>query len=400
VDRAVDPSVIDGEDVLEVQVRWGDTVLDHVQVRTPRDLASSPFARAVAIARIPSVDGLALHERLVFTEGPLTFVARYVRGDASVRRVGPFDWEALRTFVISALAHAFFVFAALITPEGPALRPDELFRSRNHFVQGILRSSEPEKKAAAPSGPKGGERALGEEGRLGPKNRWPKDTQPSRAGAPRIKRNKRDRDRATALDAGLLGVLRRAGGSTLDVFGRGGLGDRIRDVTGGLRGTATGEASGADGLGTRGQGAGGGGDGPLGIGRLGTHGRRSGADDYGQIDLGRGPRASTRVLPGRTIVRGSLTKQQISREISRNIARFKYCYEKELNGDQALAGKIVVYFTIAPTGEVADASIRESSMGSEAVASCLVKVMRSLEFPKPRGGGIVVVTYPFVFAAT
>jgi len=32
--------------------------------------------------------------------------------------------------------------------------------------------------------------------------------------------------------------------------------------------------------------------------------------------------------------------------------------------------------------------------------SCVIKVMRSLKFPKPRGGGIVVVTYPFVFAAT
>jgi hypothetical protein len=34
------------------------------------------------------------------------------------------------------------------------------------------------------------------------------------------------------------------------------------------------------------------------------------------------------------------------------------------------------------------------------VESCVLTVMRSLKFPKPRGGGIVVVTYPLVFAST
>ncbi|MCA9550639.1 MAG: AgmX/PglI C-terminal domain-containing protein, partial [Myxococcales bacterium] len=65
-----------------------------------------------------------------------------------------------------------------------------------------------------------------------------------------------------------------------------------------------------------------------------------------------------------------------------------------------LSGKISVYFTIAPTGSVANASVRETTMNDANVESCVEKVMRSLQFPKPRGGGIVVVTYPFVFAAT
>ena len=39
-------------------------------------------------------------------------------------------------------------------------------------------------------------------------------------------------------------------------------------------------------------------------------------------------------------------------------------------------------------------------MNDANVEACVQKVMMSLKFPKPRGGGIVVVTYPFVFAAT
>ena len=36
-------------------------------------------------------------------------------------------------------------------------------------------------------------------------------------------------------------------------------------------------------------------------------------------------------------------------------------------------------------------------MGNRAVETCVAKVMRSLKFPKPKGGGIVIVKYPFVF---
>jgi len=49
---------------------------------------------------------------------------------------------------------------------------------------------------------------------------------------------------------------------------------------------------------------------------------------------------------------------------------------------------------------VADASVRETSMNDVNVEECAVKVMRTLKFPQPKGGGVVVVTYPFVFQAT
>jgi len=86
--------------------------------------------------------------------------------------------------------------------------------------------------------------------------------------------------------------------------------------------------------------------------------------------------------------------------IRRNLARFKFCYEKQLSSNPNLGGKVSVYFTIAPTGSVAKAMVRETSMNNATVEGCVNKVMRSLKFPKPKGGGIVVVTYPFVFAAT
>lgn len=103
---------------------------------------------------------------------------------------------------------------------------------------------------------------------------------------------------------------------------------------------------------------------------------------------------STTTTLGRASV---LSKEEISAVIRRNLPRFKYCYEKKLAGRPELAGKIAVYFKIGPTGAVAEASVRSTSMNDVEVEACTVKVMRSLEFPQPRNGGVVVVTYPFVF---
>jgi TonB family protein len=440
--------------VLEIVVRFGDEVLDAVQVPEPRDVIvggrtnkkadlkvegwpADQFAIAhnsgsEAMIVLPAdakvamrkADGtvsrevplqptdapfaakafrLGINERIAYKTGTLTVVAQYVRGDAKMGKNTGMDWYFPRVFAISALVHAFFVVAAFVTPEGSGSLVDELFKNQNRFAQMILKAQEKEKKQKKLdlSGMKGGAKHKGEEGKFGKKDKPKKDALASKAGAPRVDPNKREKDRKIALNAGLLGFLKGAGqsGAVSNVFGPGGLGTGINNAMGGLRGTEMGDAGGAGGLGTRGTGAGGGGD-SLGIGGLGTHGHGRGTGGYGNIDLGGRGKGTTRIVPGKTIIQGSLSKEEIGRVIRRNLARFKYCYEKQLNSNPNLSGKVAVYFTIAPTGDVASASIRETSMNDENVESCVVKVMRSLKFPKPRGGGIVVVTYPFVFAAT
>jgi TonB family protein len=440
--------------VLEVVARFGDMVIDAIQVAEPREivvggrmakkadlrvegLPADQFTIAInsgseaqivipadAKVAMRKSDGkvtrdvslantdapfparalrLGINERVAFKVGNITFVAQYVKGDARMGKGGGMDWYFPRVFVISALVHAFFVVAAFITPEGSGSLVDDLFKNQNRFAQMILKAQEKEKKQKKLdlSGMKGGAKHKGDEGKFGKKDKPKKDALASKAGAPRVDPNKREKDRKIALNAGLLGILKGAGqsGAVSNVFGPGGLGTGINNAMGGLRGTEMGDAGGAGGLGSRGTGAGGGGD-SLGIGGLGTHGHGRGTGGYGNIDLGGRGKGTTRIVPGKTIIQGSLSKEEIGRVIRRNLARFKYCYEKQLNANPNLSGKISVYFTIAPTGDVAQASVRETSMNDENVESCAVKVMRSLKFPKPRGGGIVVVTYPFVFAAT
>lgn len=447
---------------LEITLLWGDTVIDAIQVKAPRPVTVSTRnapgsvkaggkkadlevdggfsanhfviathqgseaeivipanakvglrkASGMVTDQIPLSNGTApfpagtyqlkMHERLVYKTGTITVRAQFVRGDVRLGAARVMDWYYPRVFAISALIHIFFVAAALITPDLNRGLVDDLFKNQNRFAQMILKAPDKEKprKKLDLSGIRAGAKAKKKEGKFGKKEQPKKDTVASKAGAPRVDPNKREKDRKIAMNAGLLGLLKGGeAGAVSNVFGPGGLGTGINEAMGGLQGAAMGDAGGAGGLGTRGSGSGGGGN-SLGIGGLGRHGHGRGKRGYGNIDLGGRSKGRTRILPGRTIIKGSLSKEEIGRVIRRNLARFKYCYEKQLNADPNLAGKVSVYFTIAPTGGVAKASVRETSMKSAKVESCVVKVMKSLKFPKPRGGGIVVVTYPFVFAAT
>lgn len=428
---------------LEVSVLWGDTVVDEVQVSEARDVrvgsrlggkcdleldgalgeAELVIAKnngqsamvavpAGAEAGVRADDGsirkitgdteIQLGDRLVYRKDTLTVVAQYVRGDGGSMKAKPIDWYFPRVLAISLLLHAFFVIATFLQLEKPNLDGGQ--GKNQEYALAILKAP-PMMKAVKKldlSAMKDAGRHKNEEGKFGKAELEKRDTAASKAGAPRVDPNKREKDRKIAMNAGLLGILKGGAGSgaVSNVFGPGGLGTGVNNALGGLRGTAMGDAGGAGGLGSRGTGAGGGGS-SLGIGGLGTHGHgRGSGGGYGNVKLGGGGKRRTRLVPGRTIIKGALSKSEIGRVIRRNLSRFKYCYEKQLNANPNLAGKISVYFTIAPTGSVANATVRESSMKDAKVEGCVTKTMRTLKFPKPKGGGIVVVTYPFVFAAT
>jgi TonB family protein len=102
------------------------------------------------------------------------------------------------------------------------------------------------------------------------------------------------------------------------------------------------------------------------------------------------------VIPVEAKVRGSLDKDIVRRTIRRHLNEVKYCYEQELLRKPELAGRITVQFTIAPTGSVMTSMIQASSLGNAAVETCVAQAVRRWEFPKPDGGGLVIVSYPFV----
>jgi TonB family protein len=96
-------------------------------------------------------------------------------------------------------------------------------------------------------------------------------------------------------------------------------------------------------------------------------------------------------------VRGDIDREVIRRVFRQATGAVRRCYESALQQNPSLAGRVVVKLTIGATGQVVLATVQSSTLKHSEVESCILAVMRGLAFPKPPGGGIVVVTYPFVF---
>jgi len=95
---------------------------------------------------------------------------------------------------------------------------------------------------------------------------------------------------------------------------------------------------------------------------------------------------------------GELPKKVIKRYIARKMGAIKSCYQKGLQSNPSLQGKVKVKFLIAPTGAVTGVKVADSGLNSPSVENCIVKNIKTWRFPRAKGGGSTMVVYPFVFS--
>lgn len=177
------------------------------------------------------------------------------------------------------------------------------------------------------------------------------------------------------------------------------------DIIGGLVGSEAREMAGGWGFGITGVGPGGGCDrapcGIIGAGRFGLIGHAgTGGPGFGTPGAG-GPLhrkpafAGPKVAIGNSSSVGELDPNTIRRYIRRRLPAIRHCYERRLVTRQGLAGTVVTQFQISPMGVVQGA--RAAGMGDGDVESCVAEAVRAIQFPRPKGGGMVNVRYPFIF---
>jgi Ca-activated chloride channel family protein len=216
---------------------------------------------------------------------------------------------------------------------------------------------------------------------------------------PPIASRRPPRGEEQAKNAGILGTLKQSEGARIaSVFGRDeALAADSAQVLGDLIGADAEKAYGVGGLGVTGTGSGGGGtgEGTISLGTLGTIGK-GGGGSYAKSSGSRRAKPPE-VIPGAANIRGSLDKGIVHRIIRRHINEVKYCHEQELAKKPDLGGRIQVQFTIAASGQVIASVLQSSTLGNSRVENCVVQAVRRWEFPKPLGGGIVIISYPFVF---
>jgi FHA domain len=328
------------------------------------------------------------------------------------------NWGQQSYTAATALVVGLFLGMIYSIPPDPKSLSLDAFMNDQRFAKFLIKPPEekeeqiPEwlkKKGPDEAGGKG-KRHKGEEGKMG------KKTSKNKTGLYGLKGPKDNPDphlakmlaEENAAKAGVLGILKAQEGSHLaSIFGRdSALGNDAENVLGGLVGTQIGEAYGVGGLGLVGTGKGGGGtgEGTIGLGNLGTIGKGGGGGSgsgYGRGAGGLGGRRAHApdVVPGTAQVRGSLDKEIIRRIIRRHLNEVKFCYEKELMKKADLYGRVMIQFTISGTGQVVASVVQNSTMNNPSVEQCIAGAVRRWEFPKPQGGGIVIVSYPFVLKA-
>ena len=209
-----------------------------------------------------------------------------------------------------------------------------------------------------------------------------------------------------ARNAGILGMMQQESGHFLSspYGGAFAVGNDDEDVWGGLSGAEVGEAFGVGGLGVVGTGRGGGGtaEGTIGLGNTGLIGRGGSGgtgSGYGRGSGagfgGRGQRVPRVRMKGAK-VQGALDRDIVRRIVRAHINEVRFVYNRALQRDPSVQGRVDVQFTIGATGKVVVAVVAGDSTRSPGLARDIAKAVKRWKFPAPRGGGNVVVNFPFV----
>ena len=179
----------------------------------------------------------------------------------------------------------------------------------------------------------------------------------------------------------------------------------VENALGALVGNQVGNNFGYGGMGLAGTGRGGSGvgKGSIGLGSINTTGHGGGGGSGSGYGRGAGRLAGKRAKAGPAIrvaaveVKGSLSKEVVRRVIRRQTAQFKRCYEKALESNPELEGKVMIKLVINADGKVLSASVAESTLDDTDMEHELAQIMKKMTFPAVAGGGVVIVYYPLIF---
>ncbi len=359
---------------------------------------------------------LARHAHARLDCGAVTFLVSPAERTAALPRA-PLSWRAIenRYHLGTALGVAILLLLMFATPRDPRALALDVVPIDRRMLTFVIKPPvppqvEPRTGTGQSDGGRAGHPAKGPPGMAGSETARDRNRRLAVKGnaAPEKARLASAQKPVDARHAGVLGVFERSE-AVQTVFAEGSaLGPDSESVIGALVAGPAGVAYGHSGFGSAGTGSGdaGTGEGTMGGGGpLATFGSFGGGGKdgwrYGQgvgtLAMRHHPRGPE-IIPGILSVRGMLDRDIIRRTIRRHINEVRFCYEQELSTHRDLAGRMVVQFSIAGSGQVLASVMQSSTLGNARVENCAVQAVRRWEFPKPDGGGLVMVSYPFVFA--
>lgn len=127
----------------------------------------------------------------------------------------------------------------------------------------------------------------------------------------------------------------------------------------------------------------------------------SGSASYGSRGLASKSGFDSSYLEPKTVVLGSMDPELLRKILREYIPQFRHCYQQELIGNSdKIKGVIDLNFTISASGKVSkyNIKVKDAQFSSKGVG-CMGQVLGLIDFPKPKGGGVVDVRQPLNFFA-
>jgi hypothetical protein len=93
---------------------------------------------------------------------------------------------------------------------------------------------------------------------------------------------------------------------------------------------------------------------------------------------------------------GALDKEDIRAVIRSHVGEVRTCYEQWMIAPPYPKGRVMTRLSIDPNGNVPLSCVVESDLKEPRIDRCIVDTVLKWQFPKPIGGGWVIVDYPFV----
>jgi hypothetical protein len=102
-----------------------------------------------------------------------------------------------------------------------------------------------------------------------------------------------------------------------------------------------------------------------------------------------------------TVIRGSMDPEVLRKILREYIPQFRHCYQQELiYKSEKIKGVLDLDFTINAQGKTSRYAVRaKDAKFSQRGIDCMGNVLAIIDFPKPKGGGIVDVSQPLNFFA-
>jgi hypothetical protein len=97
-------------------------------------------------------------------------------------------------------------------------------------------------------------------------------------------------------------------------------------------------------------------------------------------------------------IRGGMSREAVLKVVNTHLGEIQDCYERELLHNPGISGKILMEWLIELDGTVRYAKVKFTNIGhSSDLHSCLQAQVVTWNFPRPKGGEEVLVTFPFLF---